>query len=94
MFATFKAFGTGINLNAARQMIILDDEWNPGMEDQAIGRIDRINSTDQATVHQFRVKDSIDDFMAQILEEKRNITTGFNEAVSVADLLKAFKGGK
>lgn len=90
VFATYKAFGTGINLNAARHMIMLDDEWNPGMEDQAIGRIDRINSVDQANVHMFRVENSIDDFMAQILEEKRNITTGFNEAVTVADLAKAF----
>lgn len=90
-FATYKAFGTGINLNAARHMIIVDDEWNPGNEDQAIGRIDRINSVDQANVHIFRVKNSIDDFMAQILEEKRNITTGFGEAITAADLLKAFQ---
>lgn len=89
--ATYKAFGTGINLNAARHMIILDDEWNPGNEDQAIGRIDRINSVDQANVHIFRVNDSIDKFMETILEEKRGITTGFGEAVTAADLLKAFK---
>ena len=90
-FATYKAFGTGINLNAARHMIILDDEWNPGNEDQAIGRIDRINSTDQANVHIFRVKDSIDDFMAKLLEEKRKVTSGFGAAISAADLLAAFK---
>ncbi len=90
-FATYKAFGTGINLNAARHLIIMDDEWNPGNEDQAIGRIDRINSTDQANVHIFRVKNSIDDFMASILEEKRKITTGFGEAVTASDLLKAFQ---
>ena len=91
VFATYKAFGTGINLNAARHMIIIDDEWNPGMEDQAIGRIDRINSTDQANVHIFRVKHSIDDFMATLLEEKRAITTGFGEAITASDLLKAFR---
>ncbi len=76
-FATFKAFGTGVNLNAARHMIILDDEWSPGMEDQAIGRIDRLNSVDQANVHIFRVKDSIDSFMAKIIKEKRGIVEGF-----------------
>jgi SNF2 family DNA or RNA helicase len=90
-FATYKAFGTGINLNAARHMIILDDEWNPGNEDQAIGRIDRINSTDQANVHIFRVNNSIDDFMERLLEEKRKITAGFGEAITAADLLKAFQ---
>lgn len=91
VFATYKAFGTGINLNAARHMILLDDEWNPGMEDQAIGRIDRMNSTNQANVHIFRVQNSIDNFMAALLEEKRKITEGFNESVSTAELLKFFK---
>lgn len=90
-FATYKAFGTGINLNAARHMILLDDEWNPGMEDQAIGRIDRLNSTDQANVHIFRVNKSIDVFMEKLLEEKRGITSGFNEAIGAAELLKFFK---
>jgi SNF2 family DNA or RNA helicase len=75
--ATYKAFGTGINLNAARHVVIVDDEWNPGMEDQAIGRIDRMNSVDQANVHIFRVKDSADDFMAGLLELKRGIVDGF-----------------
>lgn len=89
--ATYKAFGTGINLNAARQMILLDDEWNPGMEDQAIGRIDRLNSIDQANVHIFRVKDSIDDFMAGILERKRKTVTKFNDTVTAAELLEFFK---
>ena len=41
-FATYDAFATGVNLNAARHVIMIDDEWNPGMEDQAIGRIDRL----------------------------------------------------
>lgn len=89
--ATYKAFGTGINLNAARHMILLDDEWNPGMEDQAIGRIDRMNSVDQANVHIFRVKKSVDDFMAKLLEEKRKIVEGFSEASIEAELRGYFQ---
>jgi SNF2 family DNA or RNA helicase len=91
-FATYKAFGTGINLNAARQMIMLDDEWNPGSEDQAIGRIDRMNSIDQANVHMFRVEKSIDDFMASLIEQKREITSGFASAISTSDLVGFFNG--
>lgn len=95
VFATYKAFGTGINLNAARHMILLDDEWNPGMEDQAIGRIDRMNSTDQANVHIFRVNNSIDDFMETIMKKKRQMLEGFNEAAdeaaSINDLRRFFE---
>lgn len=90
-FATYKAFGTGVNLNGARHMILLDDEWNPGMEDQAIGRIDRINSTDQANVHIFRVRNSVDDFMAALIEQKRGVTGEFEDGFSMDDLKKFFE---
>jgi len=88
---TYKAFSTGLNLNAARHMILIDSEWNPGMEDQAIGRIDRLNSTDQATVHKFQVKDSIDEFMETLMEQKRNMVGGLEGAMSAADLFKELK---
>lgn len=90
--ATYKAFGQGINLNAARHVILLDDEWNPGMEDQAIGRIDRMNSTDQANVHIFRVKNSIDNFMAALLKEKSEILEGFESSISASEIMSALKG--
>lgn len=92
VFATFDAFATGLNLNAARHVIMLDDEWSPGMEDQAIGRIDRLNSTDQANVHIFRVANSIDDFMAGLIEEKKKLTEGFESGISAAELLDHLRG--
>lgn len=88
--ATYKAFGTGINLNAARHMVIVDDEWNPGMEDQAIGRIDRMNSVDQANVHIFRINKSVDDYMAELLETKRGIVDGFETSSMEKSLQKFF----
>ena len=87
MFATYDAFGTGVNLNAARHIIMLDYEWNPGMEDQAIGRIDRLNSTDQANVHIFHVNKSIDDFMEALMSEKREVAEGFETEFSAKDYL-------
>lgn len=91
-FATYEAFGTGMNLNAARHAISLDDEWSPGMQDQAIGRIDRMNSMDQATFHIFRVKKTIDTFMAALIEEKKKITGDFESVMITAqDLLNALR---
>lgn len=87
VFATYDAFSTGINLNAARHVILIDDEWSPGMEDQAIGRIDRLNSTDQAQVHIFRVRNTIDDFMESLIEEKRKLTEGFETKIGAKDML-------
>jgi len=91
-FATFDAFATGVNLNAARHVIMIDDEWNPGMEDQAIGRIDRLNSVDQANVHIFRVKRTVDTFMADLIEQKRQLTEGFESSISTKDMLNHLRG--
>ena len=86
-FGTYDAFATGLNLNAARHVILLDDEWSPGMEDQAIGRIDRMNSVDQANVHIFRVKESVDEFMEALIAEKQDLTEGFETTLNAARLL-------
>jgi SNF2 family DNA or RNA helicase len=65
LLATYQTVGESANLNAARHMILYDRFWNPGNDDQAIGRIDRINSIDQATVHLPQVAKSIDDYMVK-----------------------------
>lgn len=94
-FATYKAFGTGINLHAARHAISLDDEWNPGMQDQAFGRIDRMDNQDQATVHIFRVKKTIDTFMSNLIEQKRAMTEDFEGVVVTAtEMLNALRDGE
>jgi len=95
LLATYKTVGEGLNLNAARHAILLDREWNPGREDQAIGRIDRMNSTDQATIHMPEVEKSVDKFMRELIERKRDIIGGFNEAVSLQTaIVEAIQNGE
>lgn len=80
LLATYQTVGESANLNAARHMILYDRYWNPGNDDQAIGRIDRINSIDQATVHLPQVDKSIDDYMVSLIGEKRGIVVDFGSA--------------
>jgi SNF2 family DNA or RNA helicase len=95
LLATYKTVGEGLNLNAARHAILLDREWNPGREDQAIGRIDRMNSTDQATIHIPEVEGTVDKFMRTLIERKRFIIGGFNEAVSLQTaIVEAIQNGE
>jgi SNF2 family DNA or RNA helicase len=82
LLATYQTVGESANLNAARHMVLYDRFWNPGNEDQAVGRIDRINSIDQATVHIPVVDNSIDVYMGKLIEEKRTIVTDFKSASS------------
>lgn len=87
LLATYQTVGESANLNAARHMILYDRFWNPGNEDQAVGRIDRINSIDQATVHIPLVDKSIDIYMTELINDKRNIVQDFGqEMISQASL--------
>lgn len=83
LLATYQTVGESANLNAARHMILYDRLWNPGNDDQAIGRIDRINSIDQATIHLPQVKDSFDDYMVELIGGKRNMVSEFKDAASM-----------
>lgn len=45
-----KAGGTGIDLFAGSRIVFLSRDWSPGVNDQAIGRIDRIGQTNPIQV--------------------------------------------
>lgn len=83
VLAHYKTGGVGLNLNAATQMIILDEEWNPGKEDQAFGRIDRMGQSEETTVHVLRVKHSIDEWMSSLIKEKQKMIEGFERTVDL-----------
>ncbi|MFF5977054.1 DEAD/DEAH box helicase [Streptomyces sp. NPDC012769] len=91
----YRKGGVGLNLNAARQMIILDREWNPGKEDQAFGRIDRMNNTEDSIVHTIHVSGTIDAFMDDLIEQKQKMIEGFEDRSDdlLATLMGALKDG-
>jgi len=92
--AHYKKGGVGLNLNAARQMIKLDREWNPGKEDQADGRIDRIDNTQDSIVHTIHVEGTIDAFMDSLIAEKANVINGFEDTHDMFEkMLSALKDG-
>jgi len=73
----YKKGGVGLNLNAATQTILLDEEWNPGKEDQALGRTDRMGQTEETTVHVLRVNGTVDMWMKNLIDEKAEMIAGF-----------------
>lgn len=73
LLATYQTVGESFNGNAATHMVLYDRFWNPGNEDQAIGRVDRINSVTQATIHIPKVANTIDEYMEELIEDKRNM---------------------
>lgn len=86
----YKAAGEGLNLNAASRMVILDEEWNPGRQEQAYGRIDRLGQKRDTQVDTIRVEKSIDTWMQNLITEKRGIVEDFETEASV---MKSFYDG-
>lgn len=81
---------------ASHHAIEIDRQWNPGKEDQSIGRLDRMGQEKQVTIHRLRVVNSIDDWMDDLIDQKKDLIDGFNEnASSLADMMyQAISEGK
>jgi SNF2 family DNA or RNA helicase len=93
--ANYRTGGVGLNFTAATETIFLDEEWNPGKADQAMGRTDRIGQTEETNVHILRIPGTIDTWMVQLNEQKQEIIDGFERSASdtAKSLLDAMKNG-
>lgn len=94
VLCNFKTGGVGLNFTAATQMIILDEEWNPGKNEQAYARIDRVGQTEETQVHILRMQRTVDDWMAALNKQKAEMIDGFESEAKDADaILDALKNG-
>ena len=70
---SLKAGGSGLNLTAADYVIHLDPWWNPAVEDQASDRAHRIGQERPVTIYRFIMKDTIEDKIIKLHQDKRNL---------------------
>lgn len=70
---SLKAGGTGLNLTAADYVLHLDPWWNPAVEDQASDRAHRMGQTRPVTVYRLVARDTIEEKIVQLHEEKRDL---------------------
>lgn len=88
LLANYKAAGVGLTLTNATQLITLDEEWNSGKRDQAWDRIYRIGQTESVTIHVIRVKNTIDLWLADLIDAKEKLVDGFESATITSNDLK------
>ncbi|XP_020591599.1 helicase-like transcription factor CHR28 isoform X2 [Phalaenopsis equestris] len=80
MLMSLKAGNLGLNMVAACHVVLLDLWWNPTTEDQAIDRAHRIGQTRPVTVSRITIKDTIEDRILALQEEKRKlVSSAFGE---------------
>ena len=70
---SLKAGGTGINLTGADYVLHLDPWWNPAAEDQATDRAHRIGQVKPVTVVRLVAKDTIEEAVLALHDEKREL---------------------
>lgn len=88
VLAHYTLGGEGLNLTACTQMILLDENWSPAGNDQAVKRIDRGGQTEGTTVHILRLKmtGSFDGAMAALIAKKRAMIDTFDQEFKIQDL--------
>ena len=71
LVVSLRAGGTGLNLTRATEVVHFDRWWNPAVEAQATDRVHRIGQTRPVTVHQLVTAGTIEDRIAELLEQKK-----------------------
>ena len=82
---SLKAGGTGINLTSAQVVVHFDPWWNPQVENQATDRAHRIGQKNKIEVIKMISKNTIEEKILYLKQEKSNIFTSLieeNESIS------------
>lgn len=74
-----KSGGEGLNLQTASHAIFLDLWWNPMSNMQAEDRLHRQGQKNAVTIHIIQAEDSVDKFIAEILDKKSSMIEGVME---------------
>lgn len=79
---SIQAAGVGITLTAASRVAFIEFAWHPAIHDQAEDRCHRIGQQDNVQCTYFAGRDTIDEYIYSIIEEKRDMS---NRAVGAID---------
>lgn len=85
LVSQIEAGGLGINLQAAQVAILMEAQFKPSIEWQAIARVHRMGQSRSVMVHRLLARDTIEERLVQLIEEKTQIFKNFAHDSSVRD---------
>ncbi|MGA0133492.1 MAG: DEAD/DEAH box helicase [Opitutales bacterium] len=71
--ASLKAGGTGITLNAAEYVFLLDPWWNPAVEAQAVDRVHRIGQKNPVLIYRMISPGTVEERIEELKQDKREL---------------------
>ena len=77
--------GVGINLQAAEVVILMEPQFKPSSERQAIARAHRMGQTRKVTVHRLLALQTIDDHLVKLIAKKAKLFEDYAHHSSVKD---------
>jgi SNF2 family DNA or RNA helicase len=85
LVSQIEAGGLGINLQAAQVVILMEAQFKPSVEWQAIARVHRMGQSRTVMVHRLLARNTIEERLVQLIEEKTQIFRQFAHESSVRD---------
>ncbi len=83
--AQIQAGGTGLNIQSASIIILCEPQFKPSIENQAISRAYRMGQSRSVLVYRLLCKDTVDERIVEMLEEKQRIFDAFADKSVAAD---------
>ncbi|KAI0537718.1 hypothetical protein GGR58DRAFT_527015 [Xylaria digitata] len=75
LLITLSCGAVGLNLTSASRAYLMEPQWNPAIEEQALARIYRIGQTKAVTTVRFTIKDSIEKYVLDVQDTKKDLVT-------------------
>ncbi len=85
LVSQIEAGGLGINLQSAQVVVLMEAQFKPSIEWQAIARVHRMGQSRTVIVHRLLARDTIEERLVQLIEEKTQIFIDFAHDSSVRD---------
>jgi superfamily II DNA or RNA helicase len=85
LVSQIEAGGLGINLQAAQVVVLMEAQFKPSIEWQAIARVHRMGQSRSVMVHRLLARNTIEERLVQLIAEKTQIFKHFAHDSSVRD---------
>lgn len=70
LLVSIKAGGQGLNFTSANKVYVMEPQFNPGVEQQAVDRVHRIGQTREVEIKHYIMNDSVEEGILKLQEKK------------------------